>query len=95
MIQSVQRPRHEAVAELDGLMAELGLLRVLWLCLAGQIRRPKRRAEARPLHPPDSGPGVAALPDLGRLDNHLRADLGLPPRYDRPRLPLVVPHPGL
>lgn len=84
MIQSLNRPRTEAAAELRELLAELGARRVMAAALAAMIA-PRWMHRARP-------------PDVAMLDDRLRRDIGLSPASARardvaPRLALHLPRP--
>ena len=61
---------------IDNLIADFGIKRVL-LALAARLFRRK------PAQAMDNFPNLENQPGVAQLDNHLRADLGLPPLTDR------------
>ena len=58
---------------IDDLIADVGILKVLFATVARMFKRTR---------PPDSTtfPGIANQPGVDELNNHLRADVGLPPK---------------
>jgi hypothetical protein len=58
---------------IDDLIADVGILKVLFATVARMFKRTR---------PPDSAtfPGIARQPGVDELNDHLRADVGLPPK---------------
>lgn len=60
---------------IDDLVADVGIVKVAFVTFVRLFKRTR---------PPDSKtfPGIGQHPSIDKLDNRLRADVGLPPKVD-------------